>query len=312
MRGNGSRAVSPFSGIEFRPQRTPPSSIVGQRLSIEIIRSREAPPREPARHPQRPRVTGRVSVESSADDRVPLVLRLLLDHRRQPREIRDRDRGSIEALHPGCTKRRARACVAQQRTHPLGPVAKPAHPQHQHPREHRTADRGPTQRGRRSDQQQENPAAAHPEATIGERSGGSLQMGAVGSVLELDIRRARVGESERHARASSRSRIGDDDMLMVLASRMERRARFTPAQAAPTAWVPRRSTRDGSWHREGAGDCTVVLRQEQARGIDLPWALAARLSRSGQGPAPHLVLARRRTRGDPGSRWALGGCRRGS
>jgi hypothetical protein len=56
-------------------------------------------------------------------DRVPLVLRLLLDHRREPREIRDRGRGRIEALHPSCMKRRARARVAQQRPQPLGPVA---------------------------------------------------------------------------------------------------------------------------------------------------------------------------------------------
>ena len=43
------------------------------------------------------------------------------------------------------------------------------------------------------------------EATIDERSCGSFKMGAVGWALELEIRRAGVWESERHARGSSRS-----------------------------------------------------------------------------------------------------------
>ena len=56
-------------------------------------------------------------------DRVPLVLRLPLAHRREPREIRDGRRGRIEARHPSCVKRRVLPRVAQQRPQALGPVA---------------------------------------------------------------------------------------------------------------------------------------------------------------------------------------------
>jgi len=57
------------------------------------------------------------------DDGVPIVLGLLLQHRRQPREVIDGRCGGVDVCHPRGVERRALAGVRQQRAESFGLVA---------------------------------------------------------------------------------------------------------------------------------------------------------------------------------------------
>ena len=74
-------------------------------------------------------------MSGDGDDRVPLVLGLLLDHGRQPCEVVDGRRGRVDVGHPGRVERRALARESEQRPESFGPVAldplaRPVQPRH--------------------------------------------------------------------------------------------------------------------------------------------------------------------------------------